>query len=94
MSLQRIKELSDFENLHSSECMQDALEEINALVVSMITGKSELNVIELTNDEYSIVSACIEVVEDLPCGFDAIAGYHSIEEDELYNVIDSVKGKV
>ena len=74
--------------------MQDALEEINILVISMITGKSELNVIELTDDEYSIVSACIEVVDDLPCGFDGITGYHSIEEDELYNVIDSIKSKI
>jgi hypothetical protein len=94
MSLQRIKKLSDFENLHSSKCMQDALEEINTLVISMITGKSELNVIELTDDEYSIVSACIEVVDDLPCGFDAIAGYHKINDDELYDVIDSIKRKI
>jgi len=94
MSLQRIKKLSDVKNHHSAEDIQDALKEINELIVLMITNKSELNVIELTDDEYSIVSACIEVVEDLPCGFDAIEGYHKINADELYDVIDSLKNKI
>ena len=94
MSLKRIKELSSFENLQDASGMQSALEEINDLVKSMIDGSSELNVIELTDDEYAIVSACIEVVDDLPCGFEAIEGYHDIDDEELYNVIDSVKSKV
>ena len=94
MSLKRIKELSSFENLQDASGMQSALEEINDLVISMLTGKSELNVIELTDDEYSIVSACIEVVEDLPCGFDAIEGYHNVSCDELYDVIDEIKSKI
>jgi hypothetical protein len=94
MSLQKILELSNSGNLFSASDMQDALETINELVIAMLTGKSEINVIQLTDDEYSIVSACIEVVEDLPCGFDAIEGYHNVSADELYDVIDEIKSKI
>ena len=85
MSLKRIKELSSVENLQDASGLQSALEEINALVTSMLTGKSKLNVIELTDDEYAIVSACIEVVEDLPCGFDAIEGYAGVDMDAVFD---------
>jgi hypothetical protein len=89
----KIEELSNFENLNDSNQMQSNLEEINSLVKILQTYNTTDNVIVLSNLEYNIVSACIEVVDDLPCGFEAIDGYVDLD-DETWEAIDSVKSKI
>lgn len=95
MSLSRIAELSNLEYVGSAEDMQDNLEAINEIVKAMLTEKpeSELNVIELTDLELEIVQACIEVVDDLPVGFEAIDGYVNLDE-ETWEAIYTVKAKI
>ena len=95
MSLSRIAELSNLEYVGSAQDMQDNLEVINEIVKAMLIEKpeSELNVIELTDLELEIVQACIEVVDDLPIGFEAIDGYVQLDE-EGWEAIQSVKLKI
>jgi len=95
MSLERIEELSNLEYVGCSKEMQSNLEEINQLVKEMLKSphEPEMNVIKLTDIELEIVQACIEVVDDLPCGFEAIDGYIDLN-DEGWNAINSVKSKI
>lgn len=91
--IEKIEELSNFENLNDSNQMQSNLEEINLLIKILQEYKTTDNVIVLSNLELNVVSACIEVVDDLPCGFEAIDGYVDLDE-ETWEAIDSVKSKI
>ena len=89
----RIEELSNFENLHDSNQMQNNLEEINSLIKILQEYKTTDNFIVLSNLEVNVFTACIEVVDDLPIGFEAIDGYVDLDE-ETWEAIDNVKSKI
>ena len=93
--LSKIEELSNLENVFSADEMQNNLEAIHEIVKEMQSrsSQSKMNVIELTDLELEIVQACIEVVDDLPCGFEAIDGYVNLDE-ETWSAINSIKEKI
>ncbi len=52
-----------------------------------------MNIIELTDLELEILEACLEVISDLPCGFEAINGYVE-DNEETWNAIQTLRGKI
>lgn len=86
--IKRIKELSDTENIFETDQMLDNLESIHKLIEKI----ENENVHILSQKEEEIISACIEVVDDLPIGFEAIDGYVDLD-DEAWTAIEELKEK-
>lgn len=50
--------------------------------------------IELTKQEINIIKALIDVVSDLPCGYDAIEEYKGVNPETIYDDIDQLELKL
>jgi hypothetical protein len=53
-----------------------------------------MNIVELTGQEVDIIRALIDVVSDLPCGYDAIEGYKGVNMETIYDDISQLKLKL
>ncbi len=90
--IQKIITLSNIDELNTKEIVNN-LQEINVLISSVTPDKPEMNIIQLTDLELKIVESVIEVVGDLPCGFEAIDGYVDLD-DETWDAIQTLKQKI